>query len=85
MNFVECESFFESNRPNILNLCETKLDDSIASSNFSVRGYFPLLLICMVLQFIYRFLLMFSAGFTSLTVLVLFTLSIIFFVFMHGF
>ena len=33
----------------------------------------------------YRFLLMFSTGFTSLTVLLLFPLSITFFVFVHGF
>ena len=38
-NFVDCESFLESNSPDILALCETKLDDSIDSGNFSVRGY----------------------------------------------
>ena len=37
-NFVECESFLESNSPDILALCETNLDDSIDSGNFSVRG-----------------------------------------------
>ena len=42
-NFVECESFLESNSPNILALCETNLDDSIDSANFSVRGYLPLI------------------------------------------
>ena len=42
-NFVECESFLESNSPDILALCETNLDDSIDSVNFSVRGYLPLL------------------------------------------
>ena len=41
-NFVDCESFLESNSPDILALCETNLDDSIDSDNFSVRGYFPL-------------------------------------------
>ena len=41
-NFVECESFLESNSPDILALCETNLDDSIDSRNFSVRGYFLL-------------------------------------------
>ena len=41
-NFVECESFLEPNSPDILALCETNLDDSIDSSNFSVRGYLPL-------------------------------------------
>ena len=42
-NFVECKSFLESNSPDILALCETDLDDSIDSSNFSVRGYLPLI------------------------------------------
>ena len=42
-NFVDCESFPESNSPDILALCETNLDDSIDSGNFSVRGYLPLI------------------------------------------
>ena len=42
-NFAECESFLESNSPDILALCETNLDDSIDSGNFSVRGYLPLI------------------------------------------
>ena len=42
-NFVEYESFLESNSPDILALCETNLDDSIDSGNFSVRGYLPLI------------------------------------------
>ena len=41
-NFVDCESFLESNSPDILALCETNLDDSIDSGNFSVRCYLPL-------------------------------------------
>ena len=28
-NFVDCESFLESNSPDILALCETNLDDSL--------------------------------------------------------
>ena len=44
MNFVECESFLESNSPDILALCKTNLDDSIDSGNFSVKGYLPLIL-----------------------------------------
>ena len=36
-NFVDSESFFESNSPDIVALCETNLDDSIESGNFSVR------------------------------------------------
>ena len=42
-NFVDCESFLESNSPDILALCETNLDDSIDLGNFSVRGYLPLI------------------------------------------
>ena len=42
-NFVDCESFLESNSPAILALRETNLDDSIDSGNFSVRGYLPLI------------------------------------------
>ena len=41
-NFVDCESFLESNTPDILALCETNLHDSIDSGNLSVRGYLPL-------------------------------------------
>ena len=43
-NFVDCESFLESNSPDILALCDTNLDDSNDSGNFSVRGYLPLIL-----------------------------------------
>ena len=43
LNFVDCKSFLESNSPDILALCETNLDDSIDSGNFSVRGYLPLI------------------------------------------
>ena len=42
-NFVDCESFLESNSPGILALCEKTLDDSIDSDNFSMRGYLPLI------------------------------------------
>ena len=42
-NFVDCESFLESNSPDILVLCETNLNDSIDCGNFSVRGYLPLI------------------------------------------
>ena len=41
-NFVECESFLESNSPDILALCKTNLDDSIDSGDFSVMGYLTL-------------------------------------------
>ena len=41
-NFVDCESFLESNSPDIVALCETNLDDSIDSGSFSVRGYLPI-------------------------------------------
>ena len=58
LNIVDCESFLESNSSDILTLCETNLDDSIDSGDFSVRGYLPsswktLVFICMVLQFIW--------------------------------
>ena len=36
-NFVDCESFLESNSPDILALCETNLNGSIDSGSFSVR------------------------------------------------
>ena len=42
-NFFDCESFLESNSPDILALCEANLDDSIDSGNFSVRSYLPLI------------------------------------------
>ena len=42
-NFVDCESFLESNSPDILALCETNRDDSTDSGNFPVRGYLPLI------------------------------------------
>ena len=38
-NFADCEFFLESNSPDILALCETNLDDSIDSGNFSKRGF----------------------------------------------
>ena len=43
LNFVDCEYFLESNSTDILALCETNLDDSIDSGNFSVRGYLSLI------------------------------------------
>ena len=42
-NFIDRESFHESNSPDILALCETNLDDSIGCGNFSVKGYLPLI------------------------------------------
>ena len=42
-NFVDCKSFLKSNSPDILAPCETNLDDSIDSGNFSVRGGLPLI------------------------------------------
>ena len=43
LNFADCESFLESNSPDILALCETNLNDSIDSGNFSMRGYLLLI------------------------------------------
>ena len=42
-NFVDCESFLESNSPSILAVCERNLNDSVDSSNFSVKGNLPLM------------------------------------------
>ena len=39
LNFVLCESFLESDSPDIPVLCETNLDDSNDSGNISVRDY----------------------------------------------
>ena len=85
----------------ILALCETNLGDSIDSGNFSVTSYLSLseriqVLICN-LYFNYsscnlcegdltcRFLLTFTTGFNSLSVLFLFPLLITYFALMHGF
>ena len=104
-NFVDCESFLESNSPDILALCETNLDDSFESGNFSVRGYLPFIrkdsgtymhgLAVSVKEGLpfarelslenCRFLLMFSTGFISFSILLLFPLLIPFFVFVLGF
>ena len=100
LNFVDCDPFLASNSPDILALCETNLDGSIDSGNFSVRGYLPLIrkdssthmhgLAVYVkegLPFAWDLSLensadsyLFSTGFTSLSVLLLFSLLITFFV-----
>ena len=107
-NFVDCESFLKSNSPDVLALYETNLDDSIDSSNFSVKGYLPLIQkdssthihglavyvkgegrtsFCtrLISRKLCRFLFTFPTGLTSFSVLLLFPLSIIFFVFLHSF
>ena len=43
-NFFGCESFLESNFPDILALWEKKLDKSSDTGSFSVRGYLSLIL-----------------------------------------
>ena len=43
LNFAECESFLESISRDTLALCETNLDDSINSGNFSMRDALPLM------------------------------------------
>ena len=103
-NFLDCDSFLESNSPDILVLCETNLDDSTNSGNFSVRGYLPLtrknssthihglaVYVKEGLPFARDLSLensadsyLFSTCFTLLSVL-LFPLSIFFFIVMHGF
>ena len=99
LNFFECESFLESNSPDTLALCETNLDDSIDSGNFSETGSLPFIRedpcsLCegrtsfstrLISRKLYGFLLSFSTGFTTLSVLLLFLPSITFFIFMHGF
>ena len=42
-NFVNFESFLESNSPGILALCERDLDGLMDFRNFFVRGYLPLI------------------------------------------
>ena len=42
-NFVDCESFLESNSPDKLALCEANMGGSFDSGNFLVRGYLPLI------------------------------------------
>ena len=105
-NFVDGESFLESNSPDIIAVCETNLDDSVDSGNSCVRGYLPLIwkdstthvhgLSIYVKEGLpftqYLSLensadsyLCFQLAFNSLSVLLLFPLSITFFVFMHGF
>ena len=41
--FEFCESFLESNSPEILTLYEANLDDLIDCDNFFLRGYLPLI------------------------------------------
>ena len=77
LNFVECEFFLESNSLDTLALWDANLDDSIDSGNFSVRDYLPSKMILLLMHGpavyvkegiswkLYRFLLMFSTGFTS--------------------
>ena len=99
-NFVDSESFLVSNSRDILALCETNRDDSIDSGNFFVRGYRPLIwkdssthihglpvYVKERLPFAQdlSLLCMFLTGFTSLSVLVLFLLSVTFFSFVHCF
>ena len=43
LNFVDWKSFLESNSTDIAALCETNLDDSIDSGNFSVWGCLPVI------------------------------------------
>ena len=46
LNFIDWESFLETNSPDILASCETNLDDWVDSGNFSVRGYICLIQKC---------------------------------------
>ena len=100
-SLLECESFLKSNSTNILALCQANLDDSIDYDNFSVSGYLTLIrkdsvthmhgiwkdVFCtgLISRKLRRFLLMFSTGFTSLSVLLLFPLLSTFFLFIYDF
>ena len=98
-NFVDCESFLESNSPDILALCETNLDDSIDSGNFTVRGYLPLIQKDSVTdmhdltEYVKEGLIFacnlslenYADSLAYFDVLLLFPLLITFFVFMHSF
>ena len=106
LNFVECETFLQSNCPDILALCETSLDETTDSCNFSLRGSFPLIQkdsithmhglavflkektsFCtgLISKKLCGCLLLFSTGFTSLSVLLLSPLLITFLVYKHSF
>ena len=75
------------------------MDESVDSENFSVRGYLPLIkknsgthmhgvavyYTGYISRKLCRFLLTFLTGFTSFSIILIFSLSITFFVFVHGF
>ena len=105
-NFVDCESFLESNSSDILALCETNLDNSVRFwqflcemlSSFNPKRFYYSYAwsrcLCegrtsfctgLISKKFGRFLLMFLTGVTSLSVLLLFPLSITFFAFVEGF
>ena len=42
-DFADCKTFLESNSTGIPALCETNLNDSTDSGNFSMRGYLLLI------------------------------------------
>ena len=106
LNFVDCESFLQSNSPDILALCESNLDDSIDTANLSKRGYLLLIrkdssthIHGLAVSYVKEGLpfardlslenaadsYLFSTGFTSLGILLLFPLSITFVSFVYGF
>ena len=100
LNFLKCESFLESNFPDIIALCEANLDDSVDSGNLSVRGYLPLIRkdpsthmlsegkTSFCTRFISRKLCRFADVFDwhyFTQCLTPFSLPITFFIFMHGF
>ena len=97
-NFVECESFLESNSLVIFALCQTNSDNSIDSGSFSVGGlssfklkrfYQPYAWSCSLLSSqdlsLENSEFLFQIGFASLSVLLFSSLSIAFFIVMHGF
>ena len=88
--FLNVKSFLESNSLDILALCETNdsnlkgfcYSDAWSCSLCKGRTSFYMELIC---RKVCRYLLTFSTGFTSFSVLFLFPLLITFFVFIHIF
>ena len=82
-SFHRCKFFLEKYSPDILAWCGTNLNDSIGSSNFSVRSYLPCAGI--IFRENWGFLIVFSTGFTSFGFLFLFPLLITIFVFVLSF
>ena len=82
-NFVACESFFESNSPDILALAQKDSGTHMHGLPVYVKEGLPFARDLSLENSADSYL--FLTGFTSLSVLHLFPLSITFFSFVHGF